>query len=278
MHELPPLPRGIRTLTDVESERLRERFPTLPSSPDQCVTCYGAGSFRFYGPERHTVDNVAEHKCSCVDQWILHRYLLNSNIGLSYQRLCWHDVHVEDGARAKVWDYLEHSRAYVGAGCGLILFGEVGTGKTLLATLLLKGLLAEGYDGYFTTFSEMIDTYTGGWYDAEERKWFHRRIKNAQVLVLDDIGREWQGRKKQHLPESTFDEVLRHRVAGSLPTIITTNKSLDDLAVGYGGNVMSLLHERSTTYQFVGEDFRDQARLRLDDEVRAGIVRPVMLL
>jgi len=73
-----------------------------------------------------------------------------------------------------------------------------------------------------------------------------------------------------------MDEVLRHRVANSLPTIITTNLSMDDLTRNYGSNVMSLLHERSTTYRFTGDDFRDQARYRLDDEVRQGLTRPVV--
>ena len=109
----------------------------------------------------------------------------------------------------------------------------------------------------------MIDTYTGGWNSQDEKAWFHRRIKNAGVLVVDDVGREYQGRAKNGLPESTFDEVLRHRVAAGTPTFISSNKDMKQLQEGYGGNVMSLLHERSTTYRFTGLDYRDQARMRV---------------
>src|SRR5690606_38450368 len=111
-----------------------------------------------------------------------------------------------------------------------------------------------------------------------EKAWFHRRIKNADVLVMDDVGREHQGRTRSGLPESTFDEVLRHRVAAGTPTIITTNLDMQALQEGYGGNVMSLLHERSTTYRFTGADFRDTARVRLVDEVEMGLTRPVVLV
>lgn len=275
---LAPLPETIRLLTNPELERLRTRYPRLPESPERCVTCEGTGSFRWYGAKvGEGPPPVVTYECSCTDQWVLHTYLLNANIGDAYQRLSWGDVATEQGALDKVADYLEHASSYVRAGVGLILYGGVGTGKTMLATLVLKQLLAQGYDGYFTTFSEMIDTYTGGWNDPEERAWFHRRIKNAEVLVLDDIGREYQGRTKSGLPESTFDEVLRHRVAAATPTIITTNLDLTKLQEGYGGNVMSLLHERSSTYRFTGEDFRDNARTRLVDEVAAGLTRPVTL-
>lgn len=274
--ELSPPPPGIRLLRNDEVERLRQRYPKLPSTPERCPTCKGRGQFRWwYGTAEQR--SVEAYKCDCVSQWTLHLYLLNANIGPTYQRLAWHDVATEQGAIDKVTHYLENAEAYVDAGCGLILYGEMGTGKTMLATLILKHLLGLGYDGYFTTFSEMIDTYTGGWHDAEEKAWFHRRIKNAEVLVLDDVGREYQGRKSSGLPESTFDEVLRHRVAAATPTIITTNLDLQRLQEGYGGNVMSLLHERSTTYRFTGEDFRDHARMRLDDEVRMGLTRPVVL-
>jgi DNA replication protein DnaC len=274
---LSPLPPGIRLLRNDEVERLRQRYPKVPSSPERCPTCYGTGEFQWWGIEIGGERPTVPYHCDCISQWTLHLYLLNANIGSTYQRLSWADVATEQGAIDKARGYLERADAYVRAGCGLILYGEMGTGKTLLSTLILKHLLGMGYDGYFTTFSEMIDTYTGGWHDAEEKAWFHRRIKNAEVLVLDDVGREYQGRKSSGLPESTFDEVLRHRVAAATPTIITTNLDLKSLQEGYGGNVMSLLHERSTTYRFTGEDFRDAARYRLDEEVQRGLTRPVVI-
>lgn len=274
---LTPPPPGIRLLRNDEVERLRQRYPKLPATPERCPTCHGKGEFKWWGAEADGERPVVTYKCDCVSQWTLYLYMLNANVGPTYQRLAWSDVATEQGAIDKVTAYLENAEAYVQAGCGLILYGEMGTGKTLLSTLILKHLLGLGYDGYFTTFSEMIDTYTGGWHDAEEKAWFHRRIKNADVLVLDDVGREYQGRKQSGLPESTFDEVLRHRVASATPTIITTNLDLTRLQEGYGGNVMSLLHERSTTYRFTGEDFRDTARMRLDEEVQLGLTRPVVL-
>lgn len=274
MHELEPLPPGIRLLTNPEADRLKKRHPGLPASPQHCPTCKGKGTFLWWSPE----NEPAEWKCNCPDQWVLHRYLLHSNVLKGYQRLGWRDAtNVEAGAIDRVWDYIDNAEGYVDAGYGLILHGLVGNGKTLLSSLVFKALLAQGYDGYFTTFSEMIETYTAGWYDAEERAWFHRRVKNTTVLVLDDIGREFKAGGARTLPESTFDEVLRHRIAAALPTIITTNYDMNKLGEAYGGNVLSLLKERSSTYQFAGQDFRDRAEARLQTEVRNKLTRPLVI-
>ncbi len=295
MLTLPSLPPGIRTLTDEEAMALRVEYPPsdLPPNPANCITCRGTKKFTWYTTGRV---ETAEYECPCIDQWILHRFFLNSNVGLSYQRLGWDDVVAEPGAVAKVQDYLTNVDGYLNAGYGLILFGGTGTGKTMLSTMLLKKLLAEGHDGYFTTFAGMVDIFMSSWHDAEKKSRFYKRIKNAKVLVLDDIGREH--RQRQYLTkeerqkqgsesgikkittavaESSFDEVLRHRVANCKTTIITTNLDLDEIEIGYGANIMSLLRERSTTYRFTGEDFRDAQRNRLKDEIDSGLVRPVVI-
>lgn len=274
MLELPSLPSGVRILSDEEAARLKRLRPDLPMSLGDCITCKGAKTFRWFDPI--LVDGVrlvADWKCNCEDQWILHRWFLHCGIDKTYQRLSWEDVSAEPGAVAKVKDYLAHSDAYVEAGCGLILYGSMGSGKTLLTMLALKELSCH-WDCYFTTFAELIDTFTAGWHDPEDKRWFYRRIKNAGVLAIDDVGREQKG---ANFPRSTLDEVLRHRVAASRPTIITTNLNLEDLQRGYGTNIMSLLHERSTTYRFTGEDFRERSRLRLDEEILRKVTRPVVV-
>lgn len=280
MHELPPLPSGIRLLTDPEGDRLRSLYPPtdLPPTPDDCITCGGKGTFLGYAPPEVDAegDFTCEWKCNCPDQWTLHRYFLHANIGIAYQRLRWADAtHVEPGALEKVEGYLNAAEAYIRAGMGLLLYGTNGTGKTLLSTLVLKELLGKGYDGYTTTFNEMLGSFSKGWKDVDDQRWFHKRVKNAQVLVIDDLGKEMKGR--QEMPMATFDEVLRHRVANAKPTIITTNLDVQKVTETYGISVLSLLREKSSTYRFTGDDFRDNARNRFEDEVKAGIVRPVTI-
>lgn len=284
--ELPPLPQHVHTPSNEDYARLHALDPSLPTTPEGCKTCGGHGTFRWWDDGRR---QVLTYVCPCRDQWILQHFLQNAGIKRGYQTLGWDDLlgHTEQGAIETIADYLDHADGYVRSGIGLILHGARGTGKTSLAALLLKRLLAEhGYDGYMTTFGEMLSTLMGGFDDPEQRKWFHRRVRNVQILVIDDLGLEHkqrrrteQGSRKHSTPlaESTIDDVLRHRASSLKPTIITTNLDLDQVQQDYGPNVLSLLEESSIAYRFVGVDYRREANLRRREEAQQGMQRPVVV-
>lgn len=277
----------VRTLTDSEVRRLTSLMPTLARSPEECPTCGGDETFRWWDLER---DSVVDWQCDCIGQWRLNRFFQHGGVGLAYQRLAWDDIEPGDGTSAAldfVLDYLANAEHMIRSGLGIVLSGPPGTGKSMLTLLALKHLLVEGHDGYFTTFSSMLSTLMAGWGDDDERIWFTKRIKNAGVLVIDDIGREHH--KKNHVKgeglvrsttpvaESAIDEVFRHRLANGLPTFVTTNLDLDELGVGYGANLVSLVQEASAVHRCLGNDYRPTANQRRVDEAKAGLTRPVVV-
>jgi DNA replication protein DnaC len=266
--ELPP---AIRTLSAEDTDRLRRKHSDLQMSLASCRTCRGRRCFRAWNG-LDVVDTI----CRCEEQFKLHRALLNAGIDLAYQRLGWTDCRgVELAMRDNVLDYATHADSYVNNGIGLLLHGEKGTGKTLLITLLLKMLLAKGFDVQFVTFQELIDLYTQTWRDPAEKAWFDKRLKNAGVLGIDDVGRENKGRME--VVESMFDHIVRARVGAARPTLITTNRSMEDFQKFYQSNVMSLLSESTIHLHFTGEDYRPkQSEIRIR-EAREGIVRPIVL-
>lgn len=282
--KLPSIPPGVRLLTEQESSRLRLTYPAseLPA-PKDCITCRGTGKFRWWSYAAADYDgtdtsySIEEFECPCEDQYQLHRYMLHCNIGLSYQRLGWNDVFAAQKAVEVIREWLAKSDAYFQAGVGVILRGNPGTGKTLLVTLALKHLIGLGYDVYFTTFNEMLDMFTATWRDNDEKRWFHRRIKNAGVLGLDDPGKESAERRGSGVPIAALDEVIRHRVAASRVNFVATNDNREKMKFRYGDFIDSLLTERSASITVTGSDFREQARNRLLDEVEQGITRPLVL-
>jgi DNA replication protein DnaC len=293
--ELPPLPPAVHTLSNEDSDRLKREFgEALAVSPEDCRTCYGSGTFRWYArasvewnAELDDPSLTMEFKCPCDDQWILNRFLLNCGIKNKYQRFDWHDLDAPI-LPPEIRDYLSNAKQIIDAGLGLVLYGSEGTGKTLLAVLLLKILIARGHHGYFTTYSDMIQRFHEGRYDREEREWFLRRVTHASVLVIDDIGREQVRRTLERSAGGTvdtlnstaeflFEDVIRHRVAMASPTFITSNLALGDLATKYGSNVMSLLEEQALPVELTGRDWRNSSRDRANDEVRQGLRRPVVL-
>jgi DNA replication protein DnaC len=272
MHTLQPNPSAIWPLLDVDLRRLTEKYPDMSMSPANCVTCGGDGTFRwlFHG-------EPADYLCDCEEQLYLHQWLLNAGIDKSYQRLGWDDTRaVEPSALKTVLDYVEKIDPLAARGIGLVMHGAArGTGKSLLASLLLKMLIADGYDGFFVTFQTLLDLFTSTWRSNDEKRWFEARICNAGVLVIDDMAREYAGRLG--IAAALVDHVLRTRVSAQRPTIVTTNKSLDELGELYSLNSLSLLQGCSVSVEFIGTDFRPRHLERLLDEADRNLTRPIVL-
>lgn len=254
-----------RFLSPDDARRLYTEHPNIDPDPDNyCPTCQKSGEYLWQGEFR---------KCECDVQLQLHKHYLVAGIGVLYQRLTWDDYQGDPVALEIVRKYLEGHTNMVGRGTGFILSGTYGTGKTLLMTLLLKELVKLGYSGYATTFASMIEMFTAGWRSPEDQRHFQRKIMQSEVLLLDDLGREMKTKTK--LSETTFDDVLRSRVQGGRPTLITTNMDHGQLSSGYGGAILSLLSEVCIRYEMVGLDFRPQSAERSQEEFLRGEVRPI---
>lgn len=171
-------------------------------------------------------------------------------------------------------EYLDSAEAFIDRGIGLFLSGPMGTGKTLLAMLVLKDLVKKNYNCYATTFSNTVEAFTSTWGDNEEKKRFADRFMFSDVLLLDDLGQEQ--RTSNRLPQTTFDRILRTRIQDGRPTLVTTNMNAIEVQVGYGAPVLSLLCEQSIEIPMTGTDFRPKARDRTIAEARSGEQRPII--
>lgn len=289
---LPDLPPAVRSLTNAESDRLSSEQTTRWPTPDRCLICWSEADkrpsreFRWFAPDSRT--EIVTYDCPCEDQWELHRFLLSSGVGLNYQRLSWLDGDgIEAGAVKVSREYISIGFEAVNAGLGMLLWGTRGTGKTMLSSLIAKAFLADGVAAYFTTFPELLSSLMSSWNSTEDKRWFHLKVRSAPLLIVDDVGREMKQRRavsgvgmkdfNTATSEFAIESVLRHRLANSLPTIITTNLSIDDLADHYGQHFRSLLTEAALAYEFKGTDSRVQTSRRTHTEIMQGLRRPVVL-
>lgn len=278
--KLPPLPDSVRVLTAEESHRLDLTYPRLPNRLSDCVTCGGDESFDWYKDYNKGDLTVVTYDCPCSDQLRLFKFFLHAGIGRAYQTLAEGDLDplvVQSKAFEAIIDYQVNAKYYARRGTGLMFYGDHGTGKTSLVTLLLKHLLVEGHgtDGYFTTFPQLLDNFASGWRDDKDRLWFDRRIRNAEVLVVDDVGKE--NRNLNNMAANALDGVFRSRTQNSLPTILTTNFSLKQFRETYARGTMSLLTETSLTYEFTGVDWRDQQQEKIRTEITNRLSRPIVV-
>jgi DNA replication protein DnaC len=126
--------------------------------------------------------------------------------------------------------------------------------NTFLAVYILKEAIKKGYKNVrFTCLSDIVSLFTAAWYSSDEQKEFYNRMMDTQFLVIDDVGKEYKS--KSNLSESVFDRVLRYR---EHPTIITSNKALEDIETTYGESITSLMYGKLISVRFAGSDFRKE--------------------
>jgi DNA replication protein DnaC len=285
MYRLPPLPDCITPLDAEDAMRVDKDLEGRFSTPEDCPTCGGTGTFRWYtvaaeGSEVpfSVTEPIGTFECPCEDQWVAMRAMTAAGLRLHYQRLSLTDLTAEE-PRAALDRYGAHHHEYLRAGIGMVMYGPNGNGKTMAAVLLAKNAMANGLLVHFATFSEIIETFTSGWKSEEAKDWFHRKIRGAHLLVIDDVGKEMmQGLQGNvsNVARHLIDDVLRFRYSSGLPTVLTTNDPLDDMASRYGLGPLSLMSENAVEVRFTGTDWRPQARARFDAEVDAGLTRPIV--
>lgn len=256
-----------RYLSDAEATRLYRNYPHIGRSYENwCPTCDRTGSYRW---------RDRDWDCDCEYQLQLHKHYLAAGIGVTYQRLDWDDYDGPTRTMDSVTKYLDKREQFLKRGMGMYFSGSYGTGKTMLANLVLKELVKDGLTCWSTTFSQTVEMFTAGWGDRVEQAYFQQKFINSQVLLLDDVGKELTGTRLK-LAETTFDAILRQRVQSGRATIITTNLTPADLETSYGAAALSLVREKSLELVFDGNDYRPAANSREVAEVLRGEVRPIV--
>jgi DNA replication protein DnaC len=179
------------------------------------------------------------------------------------------DYHSANKTILEIAEYVKHIVNAKKKGISIMLAGSNGTGKTLLATSILKAAIMKGMSGQMTSLGGIIQCYTDGWGDPRKRQIFDQRIKDTDFLMIDDVGKEYQA-KNSDLTEIMFDNLIRYRVGRLKPFILTTNTAPNDLKNRYGNSLMSLIEGNCLKLKVVDADFRKEIQSKsLWEELRS---------
>ena len=137
----------------------------------------------------------------------------------------------------------------------IFLWGAVGVGKTWAMAALVKHFLCEGYECQrvnFDSFCSRVRATMNN--NSKLTEW--DIVKGLQVvdkLFIDDVG--LRSKQETDFAYVTFYSILNARQECRLPTYISTNKSIEQLAHSFDQRIASRLGQ-GTVIEMKGEDRR----------------------
>ena len=134
---------------------------------------------------------------------------------------------------SRAHEYVNHWPEMKEKNMGLLLWGDVGTGKSFFAGCIANALIEQGVPVLMTNFARILNTLTG--MTGMERNEFVDSLSRYPLLILDDLGME---RSSEFALEQVF-HVIDSRYRSKLPMIVTTNLTLDEIK-----HPADLAHER----------------------------------
>ena len=142
---------------------------------------------------------------------------------------------------------------------GLFLYGSNGTGKTSIASIIIKEAYRHRYTAKRMTWVDYMTLYTRAWGCNNFELKMHtedviKDIKDREFLVLEEIGKEQDNK----LAMTLLEDLLRYREDKGFPTIICTNLAPKSVVEIYGASIESLIKGNMTPIKLVGKDNRKE--------------------
>ena len=121
-------------------------------------------------------------------------------------------------------------------GLGIYLYGDVGTGKSLLTACIGNYLLSKMIPVLFTNFFEIAKQIKKSFNtNTMSESDFIERLASIDLLIIDDIGTEIvvKNGEKTWIQDKIYD-VINARYINNKPTIFSSNESLVELVENCG--------------------------------------------
>ena len=166
------------------------------------------------------------------------------------------DKHTDKEILKKATNYVKHFEEMRKDNVGLLLYGNVGSGKTYLACSIANEIITKySYVAKVRNFAQILNDLQKGGFNLDRNEYIDS-ITNATLLILDDFGIE---RNTEYALEQIYN-VINARYLKARPTIITTNLNYKDIEKEQEdimlGRIYSRIIEMCLPLRVIGVDRR----------------------
>ena len=140
----------------------------------------------------------------------------------------------------------------------ILIFGEVGLGKTFLTNCIAKEILDKGHQVFYLSANELFQSILSPYLMNQEKDLadLYKYVYNCELLIIDDLGTELIN----SFTISNLFEIINQRNIQGKSTIISTNLDLEELKAKYSERIMSRLLDSYNVYNIYGDNIRYQKR------------------
>ena len=160
---------------------------------------------------REFLDIVAKNRSIGLPDSSLRKHTFENDLGYNPKQMRMAKRYVQH------WEELRKNAS------GLLLWGDVGTGKSFIAGCIANALLDKGVPVIMTNFARLLNKLTDMY--AGDRNAYIDSFKRYPLMIIDDLGVE---RNSEFAREQVFS-VIDSRYRSELPMIVTTNLTLEEL-------------------------------------------------
>ena len=160
--------------------------------------------------------------------------------------------------------YCEVAEQVYEKGYGIYLYGNSGTGKTLLTSCMANELLEKEYTVLFTNFFEILkairNTYNNKTSETDDN--IINDISEVDFLFIDDLGTESLSKNSgDNFTQDKIFEIINKRYNKEKPTIFSSNYSMKELVANrnFMDKTVDRINEMSAlVLKIEGKSYRTQ--------------------
>jgi DNA replication protein DnaC len=135
----------------------------------------------------------------------------------------------------------------------LLFSGDTGLGKTFLSACIARTVADSGYSVVYESASHLFNKMEMAKFHADETARAEcGKYTACDLLIVDDLGTEMPGQ----FVTSVLYSLINDRLNAEMPTIISTNLTVEDLTRRYSPQIVSRLRGNYIRVPFLGEDIR----------------------